>query len=51
MASNYAGNNSRNYPNGNAFLNNINVKWNSDVLVIRCIEFPVPHITSPNVSN
>ena len=38
MASNYAGNNSRNYPN--AFLNNY-VKWNS-----QCIEFPVPHTKS-----
>ena len=41
MASNYAGNNSRNYPN--AFLNNY-VKWNSDVLSSQC------HIQSPNGS-
>ena len=33
MANNYAGNNSRNYPN--AFLNNY-VKWNSDVLSSHC---------------
>ena len=33
MASNYAGNNSRTYPN--AFLNNY-VEWNSDVLCSQC---------------
>ena len=40
MANNYAGNNSRNYPN--AFLNNY-VKWNSDVL-----SPSATHIPSPN---
>ena len=33
MASNYAGNNSRNYPN--VFLNNY-VKWDSDVFSSQC---------------
>ena len=41
MASNYAGNNSRSYPN--AFLNNY-VKWNSDVLSSQC------HTQIPNGS-